>query len=328
MTNINEKAVSSVIKKAKYHVKNAEGQYDLVYLETSADQVEETSDKVFLTPAQRNQIEANKNAIAQEVSNRTAADNNLAKRLDVIQGTGEGSVKKALADAKAYTDSEISRVNGENSNLAGRVTTAEGNIRTLQGQMGTAKTDIDNLKDAVANKNNNTIVVSDVNEIPKENPNPKVGDIAYVVNDTIKKAYIYKGVNAIVDSKAIPVPPAGWMLFDEITTELDLVDYLKKTDADAKFRAKSVKIAEVDLAQDFINKVNGKANTSYVDTTAENKVAPVRDKANKVESDLATEINARKAADTNLNDRISKLVPTVAAQEPVGKEVGHVWLKI
>lgn len=326
MANINEKAVSSIIKKAKYHVKNAEGQYDLVYLETSADQVEETADRVFLTPAQRAQIDANKNAIDQETSNRTAADNALAKRIDVIQGTGEGSVKKALADAKAYTDSEISRVNGENSNLAGRVTTAEGNIRTLQGQMGTARTDIDNLKNAVANKNNNTIVVPTITEIVKHNPNPKVGDMAYVID--IKKAYIYKGESAVIDNKVLPVPPAGWMLFDEITTDLDLTDYLKKVDADNKFRAKSVKIAETDLAQDFINKVNSKANTSYVDTTAENKVAPVRDKANKLETDLTAEINARKAADTNLNDKISKLVPTVSSQEPVGKEVGHVWLQL
>ena len=316
---------SPVIKKAKYRVKNAQGQYEIVYLETSADQVEENGDRVFVTPAQKAQIVNNQNAITQEVADRKAADNNLASRLDIVQGTGEGSIKKALADAKSYTDSEVSRINTENSGLAARVTANEGAISTLNSKMGVAQTDISNLKNAVANKNNNTIVVNTITDITKNNPNPKVGDMAYVID--IKKAYIYKGVNAIADSKVLPVPPAGWMLFDEITTQLDLADYLKKVDADNKYRAKSVKIAEVDLATDVVNKINGKASVGYVDSTVENAVAPVRTKANKVESDLAAEISGRKAEDVKLNDRISKLVPTIATQEPSGKEVGHVWLQ-
>lgn len=322
MDNMERVATNLPIRKARYNVKNAEGKYETVYFETSADQVEETSDKVFLTPAQRTQITNNQNAINQEVADRKAADNSLAGRLDTVQGTGEGSVKKALADAKSYTDSEISRVNGENAGLAGRIGTAESNINNLKGQMGTAQTDIRNLKDAVANKNSNTIVVNTISEIAANNPNPKIGDMAYVID--IKKAYIYKGTGA---KASTPTPPAGWMIFDEITTDLDLTDYLKIADANNKFRDKNVKIAEVDLATDFINKVNGKANTSYVDTTAENKVSPVRDKANKVESDLNAEISNRKAEDTKLNSRISKLIPVVAAQEPAGTEVGHVWLQ-
>lgn len=315
--------MAQIIKKAKYNVKNAEGQYELVYLETSADQVEETADRKFITPAEKTQITNNKNAINQEVADRKAADNTLAGRLDVVQGTGEGSVKKALSDAKAYTDSEIARVNGDNSSLAGRMNTAESNINTLKGQVGTAQTDINNLKDAVANKNSNTIVVNTISEIQTNNPNPKVGDMAYVID--IKKAYIYKGAGA---KASTPTPPTGWMIFDEITTELDLTAYLKIADANAKFRDKNTKIGEVDLASDFINKVNSKANTSYVDTTAENKVSPVRDKANKVEADLTAEINNRKAEDTRLNSRISKLIPTVASAEPAGTEVGHVWLQV
>lgn len=317
----NLRADLPVIKRAKYRVKNAQGDYEIVYLETSADQVEENVDRVFVTPAQRTQITQNQNAIVQEATDRKAADNNLAKRLDTIEGVGDGSVKKALADAKSYTDSEISRINGENSGLANRVTANENAISGLNGKMGTAQTDIANLKDAVANKNSNTIVVETINEIQTNNPNPKIGDMAYVIG--LKKAYIYKGAGA---KASLPAPPTGWMIFDEITTELDLAAYLKLTDADNRYRAKSVKIAEVDLSTDVVNKINGKASTGYVDTTVENIVAPVRTKANKVEGDLTSEIAARKAEDVRLNDRISKLIPTVAIEEPVGKETGHVWL--
>lgn len=47
-------------------------------------------------------------ADAAEESARQAADSALSGRLDVIEGSGAGSVAKALQDAKDYTDSEVS----------------------------------------------------------------------------------------------------------------------------------------------------------------------------------------------------------------------------
>ena len=44
---------TAVIRKAKYKVKNAEGKYEVVYLETSAGQVEETAERVFVSPAEK-----------------------------------------------------------------------------------------------------------------------------------------------------------------------------------------------------------------------------------------------------------------------------------
>lgn len=65
--------------------------------------VDTTNDNAFAS-----YVLSNNAALAQEVSDREAGDDALDARLDVIEGSGEGSVAKALVDAKAYTDSEVS----------------------------------------------------------------------------------------------------------------------------------------------------------------------------------------------------------------------------
>lgn len=439
------------IRKAKYRVKNSAGKYEVVYLETSADQVEQTSDRVFVTPEEKSQITSNKGAIAAETQARTEAVNAINGKLDVINGNEEttGSISKALKDAKAYTDEKVLEVNGANSALSKRVeaneaalgtvdtriatakgeavesakayTTSEiakidaaykaadaqvlsdakahaeakvqeaktalessisvvdgkvdsaktelqGNIDTLAGRVSTNESEISKLKDAVSNKNSNTIVVNTEDEIATSNPNPKVGDLAYVISS--KRAYIFKGVDAIVVKSA----PQGWVVFDEITSELDLVDYLKKDEAEATYRKLSVKIAESDLATELVNKIDAKAdksyvdgelakktNEAYVDSKVEEVVAPVRTESAQNKVDIAKEVadrtseitrvegaitssvnaakqeltssltekeTALKAEDTRLNNRISKFAPVVASEEPVDTEAGHVWLQL
>lgn len=221
--------------------------------------------------------QANSQAIATEVSNRKgeitrveglvttekeralAAETSLSERLDVIEGTGEGSITKALTDAKSYTDRKIGEVNGTISTLQGKVTANEGEISKL--------------KDAVSNKNNNTIVVEVESEIATANGNPKVGDLAFVIST--KRAYIYKGVEAATLADV----PAGWVVFDEITNELDLVSYLKKSEAESLYRKKSEKIAAGDLDSALSSKINNKADSSTV-TALDGKITTVESKAN------------------------------------------------
>ena len=439
------------IKKAKYRVKNSEGKYEVVYLETSADQVEQTSDRVFVTPAEKTQITTNKEAIAAETQARTEAVNTINGKLNVINGNEEtaGSISKALKDAKAYTDKKVQEVNGANAALAGRVEANEaalgtvdtriaaakneavesaktytngqistidaaykaadakvledakadaaekvrvakealessisgvdskvtaakselqGNIDTLAGRVSTNESEISDLRDAISNKNSNTIVVNTEDEIATANANPKVGDMAYVISS--KRAYIFKGVDAL----SVKAVPQGWVVFDEITSELDLVNYLKKSEAEATYRKLSAKIAEVDLATELVGKINNKADKSYVDgelagktneayvnSKVEEVVAPVRtesaqNKANitkevedrkteitRVEGVITSSVNAAKqeltsslteketalkAEDTKLNNRISKFAPVVSNVEPTETEAGHVWLQL
>ena len=204
-----------------------------------------------------------KDLVDGEVTRATTAEGVLAGRLDVIEGVGEGSINKALEDAKVYTDGKIGEVNGAISGLEGRVATNEG--------------EISNIKDILANKNSNTIVVETEEEISIENPTPKIGDLAFVIST--KRAYIYKGIQAAILSGI----PAGWVVFDEITNELDLVNYLKKTDAEATYRKIADKITEGDLAVNLAAKINNKADTATV-----NAALDLKANQNTLESEVAS----------------------------------------
>ena len=61
-------------------------------------------------------------AINAEAERALAAESGLSGRLDVIEGEGDGSVEKAFADAKAYTDDEIKKLDA----AVGSQTIAEG----------------------------------------------------------------------------------------------------------------------------------------------------------------------------------------------------------
>lgn len=315
--------------------------------------------------------------ITAEVSRATAAEGALSDRLDVIEGTEEveGSIAKALADAKAdataksaqvltdakaYADTKVSEAK---TALEGSINAVDGKVTALTSRVSANETEISNIKDLLANKNSNTIVVETEAEIATANPNPKVGDLAFVI--TSKRAYIFKGVEAVTAKNA----PEGWVVFDEITNELDLVDYLKKSEAESTYRKLADKIAESDLATELSSKINGKADTSYVNAELAKKatpeqitaaVTPVSEKADANESAIAQEVTDRqgeitrveglvtsvdgkvdglstsltekesalKAEDTKLNNRISKFVPVVAQEEPVDTEAGHVWLQL
>lgn len=187
-----------------------------------------------------------KELVEGEVARATSVEESLSERLDVIEGVGEGSINKALEDAKSYTDGKIGEVNGTISALDGRVSANEGAISNLQN--------------LVSNKNNNTIVVETEAEISVENSNPRVGDLAFVIST--KRAYIYKGVQATTLSEV----PVGWVVFDEITNELDLVDYLKKSDAESTYRKLTEKIAEGDLELGLAAKINEKVNQSTLES--------------------------------------------------------------
>ena len=257
---------------------------------------------------------------------------------------------QTLESAKSYADTKIGEAK----------TALEGSIATVDGKVSANESAISDLRDAISNKNSNTIVVETEAEIATANSNPKVGDLAFVI--TSKRAYIYKGVEAVTVRNV----PEGWVVFDEITNELDLVNYLKKSEAESTYRKLVDKIAESDLATDLSSKINGKADTSYVNSELAKKatpaqitaaVTPVSEKADANAQAIATETSNRvseisrvegivtskvgevnstlteketalKAEDAKLNNRISKFAPVVAEEEPTETEAGHVWLQL
>ena len=112
----------------------------------------------------------------------------------------------------------------------------------------------------------------------------------------------------------------GWVVFDEITSELDLVDYLKKSEAEATYRKLSAKIAEADLATELVNKIGAKADKSYVDgelakktneayvnAKVEEVVAPVRTESAQTKAAIAKEVADRTSEITRVDGLIDAL---------------------
>lgn len=264
---------------------------------------------------------------------------------------------QTLANAKSYADTKIDEAK---TTLESSINAVDSKVTTLTGKVSANESAISDLRDAISNKNSNTIVVETEDEIAIANANPKVGDLAYVISS--KKAYIFKGVS----TASVKLVPEGWVVFDEITSELDLVDYLKKSEAESTYRKLADKIAEGDLATELATKINNKAdksyvdaelakktNEAYVDTKVEEVVAPVRTESAQNKANIAKEVadrtseitrveglvsnvtdsltekeTALKAEDTKLNNRINKFVPVVAQDEPTDTEAGHVWLQL
>src|SRR5699024_9781125 len=197
---------------------------------------------------------------------------------------------QTLESAKSYADTKIGEAK----------TALEGSIATVDGKVSANESAISDLRDAISNKNSNTIVVETEAEIATANSNPKVGDLAFVI--TSKRAYIYKGVEALTAKNA----PEGWVVFDEITNELDLVNYLKKSEAESTYRKLVDKIAESDLATDLSSKINGKADTSYVNSELAKKATPAQITAAVTPVSEKADANAQAIA-TETSNRVSEI---------------------
>ena len=277
-----------------------------------------------------------------------------------------------LATSKAYTDGKIADVNASIEALEGQLgasnTDLEGKINALTGVVESNKTmiettveildrrvegveeratelktrvaelreedarlaqEIQSVKDVIANQGSDTKVFANMDEFLGAGLSPKVGDLAFVID--IKKAFIYKGEDDAVGFD-LPTPPAGWVLFDEISTQIDLIDYLKKEDAEALVAGLDGKIvAETERAQEAEQALN---------SAIEGLRGVVTDNGAKItalEGTVAThsnEINNLKETTFNQEEVEALIDSAVTAQmsymgrvEPQGKKAGHVWIE-
>jgi hypothetical protein len=321
------------------------------------------------------------NANIEELAGRVSTNETALGTVDDRIATAKSG---AIADAKTYTDGQITTVNKAietakteainsanataedkvgalKTTLEASIATTNSNVSAVAKRVETNETDISNLKASLSNKNSNTIVVSTEDEIATANANPKVGDLAFVVNS--KRVYIYKGA----DTKAVA---SGWVVIDEITNTMDLQDYLTIASAKSTYRRLDTAIAKTDLADALKTEIEGKANTSDVNTALDLKAnkadveksikdaqTALESSINAVAGDLATEVadikseitrvegvvannlttvnttinnlsKELKAEDTALGERIDKITTTLAETEPTNTNVGHVWLQI
>ena len=172
--------------------------------------------------------------------------------LQAKDGELEQSINSHVGTLTHAIETEVTRATGEEAAIRGELAQAKQSL----------KTEIQDIKSTIANTNSNTLVYSTMDEFNDAvaSLNPKVGDLVFVVD--VKKAFIYKGADAVAMLDI--VVPEGWVLFDEISTELDLADYLTKADAEGTYRAKADAIVEGDLDSALQGKINGKADLSHV----------------------------------------------------------------
>ena len=224
----------------------------------------------------------------------TQAQSDIAG-LKAKDGQLEQSIASHVGTLTQSIQDEVTRATGEEAAIRGELATAKGE---LQGE-------INNLKSAISDKNSSTLVYSTMDEFNDAvaSLNPKVGDLVFVVD--VKKAFIYKGADAVAMLDI--VVPKGWVLFDEISTELDLADYLTKADAQAKYRAKAVAIVEGDLDSALQGKINGKADLSHVTSEVARVEGLVTTVDGKVDA-LGGRVGAVEGAVATVDSRISSAV--------------------
>lgn len=264
LININPSTLAELVK--LQDGTSAEAKFNVVSQEIARveGKVDAEAEKVVALQGKVGNIEANIEAInAKDLEQDTALgqlrdkDGALEVRIDghdsEISGLKAKDVElQGLVEANTQAiATEASRATGEEAAIRGELAQAKGE---LQGE-------INNLKSAISDKNSNTSVFSTMDEFLGASLSPKVGDLAFVVD--VKKAFIYKGAEASV-ALELPIPPAGWILFDEISTEVDLVNYLTKVEAASTYRAKADKIVEGDLDSALQGKINGKADLVHV----------------------------------------------------------------
>lgn len=295
--------------------------------------------------------------------------NELEGQIEAINHPESGILKQA----KDYTDSKIADVNGvignlegqlgaSNAELEGKITdlagtveankvAIEGTVASLEGRLvavtgrvdgleenvadlreedARLASEIQNIKDVIANQGSDTKVFANMDEFVNADLAPKIGDMVFIID--IKKAYIYKGEDAaaVLD---LPTPPTGWVLFDEISTEIDLVDYAKKAEVEALIAVLDAKVvAETERAQGAEQALNDAIEALRV------IVAGNGEKITALEGTVAAQGEAiegltqntytKEEVDQIVDDAVTAQMSYMGKVEPVAKKAGHVWIEL
>lgn len=285
LININPSTLAELVK--LQDGTSAEAKFNVVSQEIARveGKVDAEAEKVAALQGKVGNIEANIEAInAKDLEQDTALgqlrnkDSALEVRIDghdsEISGLKakdvelEGSIAKNAEEVKKLKAKDVELqglVEANTQAIATEAARAGGQEEAIRNELASNKAElerkINEVKAAISDKNSNTSVFSTMDEFLGASLSPKVGDLAFVVE--VKKAFIYKGAEASV-ALELPTPPAGWILFDEISTEVDLVNYLTKVEAASTYRAKADKIVEGDLDSALQGKINGKADLTHV----------------------------------------------------------------
>ena len=254
-----------------------------------------------------------------------ASSSELAGKIEELQGLVNSN--------KSETDAALEVVNGRLTAVTSRVDVLEENVADLRDADAELATEIQNIKNHVAGQGSDTKVFANMDEFIGANLTPKVGDMVFILD--IKKAFIYRGADApaVLDVANVP---AGWVIFDEISTEIDLVDYAKKSEVEEAVSTLEGKItaeqgraeaAEKALA-DSIASVQGNVDTHGERITAlEGVTATHTSEINTLKETTYTKEQVDTIVDTEVTLAMNVMSTTLPA-EVEKRRVGHVWIEL
>lgn len=155
-------------KNAKYRVKNAQGVYEVVHLETNANQVIETQEKQFVSANEKaewtgkatvesvtnvqNNVDKVVEDLASEVSRATGAEQGLNERISTLEGLvvgGEGEGLSAVIEDVAKNKADIVDLQ---AGLSDEISARESADALINGEISKNKTDITKLQEDLASE--------------------------------------------------------------------------------------------------------------------------------------------------------------------------------
>lgn len=254
-----------------------------------------------------------------------ASNTDLEGKVDALASVVESN--------KVAIEGTVGALDGRVVTVEEKVVTLEGAVADLRGEDARLAQEIQNVKDVIANQGSDTKVFANMDEFLGAGLSPKVGDLAFIID--IKKAFIFKGADAPM-SLDLPTPPAGWVLFDEISTEIDLVDYAKKSDVEGSVAGLDAKIvAETERAQgaeqglnNAIEGLRGVVTDNGAKITVLEGTVAAQGEA--IEG-LTQNTYTKEEVDTIVNDEVALSMSVMSRTQPTEIEkrrIGHIWIEL
>lgn len=238
--------------------------------------------------------------ITAEKERAEGAEGVLAGRLDVIEGEGEGSIKKALADAKTYADTKDTALKKD---LQAEIKTERDRMDTFMAAAEIGGAAIDTLKEIQDYINTHGTAAAEMlqkigkNETAIANIKTEIGTKA--VDGGAAATGIYK----LIDDEVTALEQVDNAIkgrLNIIEGGADVDGSIEKALADAKAYADS---KDTDLHTTISAEIDSKVKV-VADKLGEKNDADTVDTAF---GRIAKEIKDREAADTTLSDRITAL---------------------
>ena len=258
---------------------------------------------------------------------------NLEGQLGASNAELEGKITDLAGTVEANKvaiEGTVASLEGRLVGVTGRVDGLEGNVADLRGEDARLASEIQNIKDVIANQGSDTKVFATMDEFLAADLSPKVGDMVFVID--VKKAYIYKG-EEVPAALELPDYVNGWILFDRISTEIDLVDYAKKDEVEALIAVLDAKVvAETERAQSAEQALNDAIEALRV------IVAGNGEKITALEGTVAAQGEAiegltqntytKEEVDQIVDNAVTAQMSYMGKVEPADKKVGHVWIEL